>query len=250
MSLLAIIRQSFWLARFQILETLRQPTYLVTTLLFPPMFFWFFAVPNIKEENAAQFMMGSFSCFAFLGVVMFQFGVAIAQERGSKWYASMRTLPLNPMSVLLARMISGIPFAILAVLTVIVAAHLSVDVNLPKDRWLPFLSVVLLAGLPFSAIGLLIGMISTPRSALPLANLIYLPMSFGGGLWLPPNALPDQLKWLFENLPTRFYGEIVWAKIGAREIEEKNIWGLLICFVLCFSWAIYLYHRDEGEKFS
>lgn len=243
-----VLSQSLWIARHQILETLRQPAYLVTTLLFPPMFFGFFAVPNIKDELAAQFMMGSFSCFAFLGVVMFQFGVAIAQERGSHWYNTIRTLPLHPSAVLLARVWSGIPFALLAVLTVVVAAHATVDVNLPAERWLPFLGAVLLAGIPFSCLGLLIGVVASPRSALPLANLIYLPMSFGGGLWLPPNALPESLKVIFENLPTRFYGEIVWAQIGAREVAERNVWGLVLCTVLSLMAAVYFYKKDEGAR--
>jgi ABC-2 type transport system permease protein len=243
-----IIYQSLWIAKYQILETLRQPTYLVTTLAFPPMFFGFFAVPNIKDEFAAQFMMGSFACFAFLGVVMFQFGVAIAQERGSHWYNTIRTVPLRPSAVLLARVWSGIPFALLAVLSVVIAAHLTVKVNLPGDRWVPFLGAVLFAGLPFSCLGLLIGVVASPRSALPLANLIYLPMSFGGGLWLPPNALPESLKVIFENLPTRFYGEIVWAQIGAKAVGERNIWGLLICSILALAAATFFYKRDEGAR--
>lgn len=246
----SISRQALRLAYYQVLETLRQPTYLVTTLLFPSMFFWFFAVPNIKSVEAARFMMGSFACFAFLGVVMFQFGVMIAQERGSRWYVTLRALPVHPWSILGARLLGGLPFAGLAVGAVIATAYATTDVSLPAERWLPFLTGVVLGGLPFAVLGLVIGVVSTPRTALPLANLIYLPLSFGGGLWLPPNALPASLESISKLLPTRFYGEIVWARIGGGETSEGALWGLLIYLVIGVLAAGYFFRRDEGEKFS
>ncbi len=246
----SILHQALRLAYYQVVETFRQPMYLVSTLLFPPMFFWFFAVPNIKSVEAARFMMGSFACFAFLGVVLFQFGVMIAQERGSRWYVTLRALPVHPFSILLARLIGGLPFGLLAVGGVILTAHATVDVGLPTDRWLPFLVGVVLGGLPFAVLGLLIGVVATPKTALPLANLIYLPLSFGGGLWLPPNALPSSLESVSKFLPTRFYGDIVWAQIGGGPIAERSLWGLALYFSVGLVAAFYFFLRDEGEKFS
>src|SRR5690606_26109523 len=77
-----------------LLEMLRHPTYVLTTLLFPSMFFWFFGVPNAKEPGAAQLLMGSFSGFAVLGVVLFQLTVGTAQDRASGWNSYLRTLPV------------------------------------------------------------------------------------------------------------------------------------------------------------
>ncbi len=246
----SIVREALWLSRFQIIETLRQPSYLVSTLLLPPMFFGFFAVPNIKTIEAAQFMMGSFSCFAFLGVVMFQFGVAVALDRNSRWSVSLRNLPIHSSAILLSRLLTGLPFAIAAVATVVVSAHLMVDVQFKSDQWMMFLLGVILGGLPFSALGLLIGVLSSPRSVLPIANLIYLPLSFGGGLWLPPNALPASIEKISEILPTRLYGEIVWALIGGKDFKTQDFWGLVLFFVLSLSAAIYFFQKDEGEKFN
>lgn len=237
-------------ARYKIIEHLRQYMYVVSTILFPSMFFWFFASPNATSPERAQMLMGSFACFGVLGVVMFQFGVAIAQERPSPWSHYLRTLPLKGVQVLSAQLLAGFFFAILTVCGVLITAHSTATVDLPQDRWLPLLTAVYIGGLPFAGLGLFIGLVCSPRSAVPVANLIYLPLSFAGGLWLPPNALPKMIQDISEYLPTRMYGEIVWSVTFNQELKRQNWVGLVIYFVLFIVGAIYFYNKDEGERFG
>lgn len=244
------MKNIFLHANFKIIEYLRQPTYVVTTMLFPSMFFWFFAAPNATTPERAQMLMGSFASFAVLGVVLFQFGVGIANDRVSPWNIYLRTLPLRGIQVLLAQLLAGFFFAMLAVCGVILTAHLTATVQMPQDRWLPMLATVYLGGLPFAGLGLLIGLMCSPRAAIPVANLIYLPLSFAGGLWLPPNALPQVIQDISQYLPTRMYGEMVWAMTFNTEVKKQNWLGLIIYFVIFIGLAAYFYHRDEGERFG
>ena len=61
----------------------RYPAYVVPTLVFPSVFFLFFAAP--AGSQGANVRMATFAGFAALGVAFFQFGVGIAVERGSPW---------------------------------------------------------------------------------------------------------------------------------------------------------------------
>lgn len=240
------LRMSF----YSLLETIRHPSYVVTTLLFPSMFFWFFGVPNAKTPEAAQMLMGSFSSFAVLGVVLFQLTVGVAQDRSSSWDAYLRTLPVPSSVFLFARLSASFVIAILAVGAVILTAEFTTDVSLANVQWLPFLVAVMLGGLPFAALGLVLGMLANPKSAVPIANLVYLPFSFAGGLWVPPNGLAQIVQDISEFLPTRFYGELVWAAASGGNLADRWIIGHGAYCFLFLSLALYLHRRDEGMRFG
>jgi ABC-2 type transport system permease protein len=235
---------------YKIREYLRQPAYLVSTMLFPSMFFWFFAAPNATTPERAQMLIGSFASFAVLGVVLFQFGVGIANDRAVPWSSYLRTLPVKAFEILSAQLLAGFFFAVFAVCGVLLTAHLVSNVQMPSDRWLPMLSTVYFGGLPFAIMGLFIGLVCSPRSAIPVANLVYLPLSFAGGLWFPPNALPVPIQKISEFLPTRMYAELVWSATFKTEVKNQNIIGLVIYLVLFTTASIYLYKKDEGERFG
>lgn len=233
-----------------LLEILRHPSYVLTTLLFPSMFFWFFGVPNATEPGAAQHLMGSFSAFAVLGVVLFQLSVGVAQDRASSWDVYLRTLPVPSSVFLMARLISSFVLALLAVAGVVLTAYFTTTVDLPTARWAPFFVAVIIGGIPFAGMGLVLGLISTPKSAVPLANMVYLPLSFAGGLWIPPNGLSKTIQKISEHLPTRFYGEIVWSSVLGKNLQEQFVWGHIIYSVAFILMAMVLHRRDEGARFG
>lgn len=237
------------LGTLSLLEMLRHPTYIVTTLLFPAMFFWFFGVPNAKEPAAAQLLMGSFSAFAVLGVVLFQLTVGTSQDRASSWNTYLRTLPVSTSVFFAARLLSSFFLAFLAVLGVVVTAMSTTTVDLPADRWWPFLMTVMIGGLPFASLGLVLGLLTSPKSAVPVANLVYLPFSFAGGLWIPPNGLSKTIQNFSELLPTRIYGELVWASVLGQPVKEHWIWNHVFYTLGFLLLAFILHRRDEGNRF-
>jgi ABC-2 type transport system permease protein len=239
------IRLLFWHSYFMSLDLARQPMYIVSTVLFPSMFFWFFGVPNAKEIPAANLLTGSFAAYAVLGVVLFQFGVGIAQERASPWSDTLRTLSLPSWIGIFSRIVSGFLFSLLAVGGVLLTAHFSTPADLSLSK-IGSLSAVLLTGaIPFALMGITIGYSVSAQSALPVANLIYLPLSFAGGLWLPPNALPKIVQDISPYLPTRMYGEVVWAVMLEKEYQTNHIVGLLSYSCVFLVLALYLYRKER-----
>ncbi len=232
-----------------LLEHLRQPSYLVPTLIFPAGFFLIFGVPEAHSEEIANILMASFSCFAIFGVVFFQFGVGVAEERSSPWNLYLRSLPLAPNLILLARSLCALCFAFLTLALVILVALIWTPAQLSLAQWLQFIALLLLCSIPFAFMGLAFAYLVSKKAALPMANLVYLPLSFIGGLWKPPQLLPESLHGLSNLLPTRHLGEVLWSVVLNQKIPHPSAWTLLgytAVFLILATWAI---SKDQMERF-
>jgi ABC-2 type transport system permease protein len=234
-------------ARAMTLELLRYPAYLVPTLVFPAAFFLFFVAPRAQRDATA--MMATFAGFAAIGVAFFQFGVGIAAERASPWEAYLRTLPAGVGTRLGARVLSAALFASAASATLIVTALATTDAALSPARW-GELALVLLGGTaPFALLGIALGYWAPQRGALPIANLLYLGLSYAGGLWIRPRELPDLVASASPYLPTRSLSDAL-AATATGHAFEPGTWARLAGFAALFgALAVWGYRRDEGRRF-
>jgi ABC-2 type transport system permease protein len=89
---------------------------------------------------------------------------------------------------------------------------------------------------------LALGYIVPSGSALPISNLFYLLLSYAGGLWLPPNALPDSVQRLSKYLPTREYGELAWSIVLNQEFETRYLHGLIL-YTIFFAFLSFVAYR-------
>jgi ABC-2 type transport system permease protein len=235
--------------RSAVVQLLRIPAFAIPTLLSPLMIYSFFGLPYSKSEIAARFLIASYAAFAVIGVALFQFGVGIASERTSSWEIYMRTLAVPVAVRFLARITSALLFATASAGAVCVLGVLAAHVRMPAESWLS-LGVSLLAGsVVFALIGITIGYWSDSRAALPVANLVYMPLVFVGGLWLPPQMLPAAVAWLSPFTPTRQYGELVWASVAGHPLPGAAfavLGAYALVFAVAAAWG---YRRDEGLRF-
>jgi ABC-2 type transport system permease protein len=230
-------------------QLLRQPTYVVTTLAFPAMFFGFFGVPNAKDPASARMLVASFSAFAIMGVLFFQMSIEIAHERAHGWSQYLKILPVSGVRWFAARMGAALFFASGAVAAIFATAWASVDLQLGPERGWRFALALLGGGACFACLGVAIGYWSSQKAVVPTANLIYLPLSFAGGLWLPPEALPQFVQKFSPYLPTRFYGDLVWSQMAGEAVGLRPVLGLLgytVIFLIVAMWGI---HRDRELRF-
>jgi ABC-2 type transport system permease protein len=234
-------------ARVATLFLLRYPGFVVPTLVFPAMFFLFFASP--ARGAAATYALCSFAAFAAIGVAFFQFGVGIAGERASPWESYVRTLPVSPWVRLLARLLSAGLFAAASAAAVVLVALATTDAGLPPLRWLELAGVLVLGIVPFGCLGVALGYWASPRGALPLANLLYLGLAYGGGLWIRPRRLPHSVQAISPYLPTRRLANALSGVVRGSPWSPLD-WAILAAFAGLFALAAVVgYRRDEGERF-
>ena len=235
-------------ARAATLELVRLPAFAVPTIGFPSLFFLFFAVPGFGNDRPAL-ATAMYAGFAVLGVAFFQFGVGIAVDRATPWERYLRTLPLAPSTRFAGRVLSALAFGSAAAAAVVVVALVTVAPSLPAGSWAK-LTVVLLSGsVPFALLGIALGYLASPRGALPIANVAYLGLSYGGGLWTGPAALPEGVERVSVALPTRAYADVL-AAVSLDGEQPARAWIVLLAYSLAAGWlAVWAYRRDEGQRY-
>lgn len=110
------------------------------------------------------------------------------------------------------------------------------------------LGVLLVGVLPFVLMGAALGYSVPARGAVPIANLLYLPLSYLGGLWLPPNMLPDFVSRISPFTPTRQLGELGWSVVLGTPVPGWSIAGLVGFTLASGLVALAMWKRDESLR--
>lgn len=227
-------------AVFQFWEHVRMPGFALPTLLFPTLFYAFFGLIFAKsgDNQVAAYMLATYGSFGIMAPALFGFGVGVAMERERGILALKRVAPMPPMAYLSAKAAMAMLFALIIVLLLFVLAALFGGVALPRREWW-LLAISLVAGtLPFCALGLAIGVRVGGQVSAALINLIYLPMSFLSGLWVPLRFFPHWLQEIAAALPAYHLSQIALGIVrqGGGDFLAHLIY-LLIFTAICAGFA-------------
>ncbi len=163
----------------------------------------------------ATYLIATYGAFGVIGASLFGFGVGVAIERGQGWMLLKRASPMPPMAFFAAKLAMCTIFAA-AVFFVLAALGVTFGhVRMPSAVWLRLATTLVLGAIPFCALGLGLAYLVGPNSAPPIVNLIYLPMSFLSGLWIPFEVLPPAVKAIAPFLPAFHLGQLALGAIGA-----------------------------------
>jgi len=239
-------------AKYELLKTLRMPAYVIPTLAFPLMFYLLFGLAFDFGHGMATYLIASYGAVGVIGASLFNFGVGVAMERGQGWMTVKRASPMPLSAYFAARMAVSLCFGLVVVLLLFALGFFAGGVRLPWTTW-PLLALVLVLGaLPFCALGLAIGYVAGPNSAPGIVNLIFLPMSFSSGLWVPYEMLPRVVKAISPFLPAFHLGQLALGCIG-----RSSGWGpavhlaALAAFSAAFlALAAVAFRRDEGKAYG
>jgi ABC-2 type transport system permease protein len=117
--------------------------------------------------------------------------------------------------------------------------------------WLDMIARLLVGSVPFIALGFAIGYTCGPNVAPAAANLIYLPLSFASGLFLPLSQLPGFVRVVAPYLPAYHYGQLAWSAVGAATERMPVALAWLAGYTVVFlAIAFRAYRREESRKFG
>jgi len=238
--------------RAELMKLVRMPAYSLPAFAFPLMFYALFGLAFGRSQQAgsvtmAGYLLATYGAFGVIGANLFSFGVGIAVERGQGWMLLKRAMPLPPVIHFLARMVVGMVFSLLILAGLFALGAFFGDVSLPLLTWLKLAAWLTVGGLPFAAFGLFFGYLCGPNSAPAVINLIYLPMAFASGLWLPYEILPGFFKALAPWLPAYHLAQQGLGIIGARTHASwaHSLTYLAIFTAICVVAGIAAYRRDQ-----
>ena len=243
-------------ARNEFLKQLRLPVFSVFTVVFPVMFYVIFGVAFGDQQAGsivvATYMLATYGAFGIIGSALFAFGVGVATERGKGWMILKRASPMPPLAYFVAKILVALAFGAVTVLALFATGALFGGVSLPATTWASLFAVLLLGALPFCALGMAIGYLVGPQSAPVVVNLLYLPMSFLSGLWMPLEILPAAVRAFAPFLPAYHLGQLALGTLGASAggapaVHVAVLIGFTVAFLIA---AVALYRRDEGRTFG
>ncbi len=233
--------------KYEFLKFLRRRSFSLATIGFPVMFYLLFGVANRSESfghyNYPKYLLGGYACFGLVGAALFGIGVGLAFERTAGWLDLKRASPMPPLAYLLAKCAAAMAFGLIIVTILIGIAVAFAGVTLSARELLLMLVFTLGGSVPFAAMGLLLALV-IPANATPgVVNLIYLPMSFMSGLWIPIEVLPHWLQKVAPVLPTYHLAQ---AMLGifryAQPGSMASHWLALLGFTLLMlgtSWLVF-----------
>jgi ABC-2 type transport system permease protein len=100
--------------------------------------------------------------------------------------------------------------------------------------------------------GLALGYFTGPNSAPPTINLIYLPMSFCSGLWVPIIFLPKIVQRFALAMPPYHLAQLAFGVVGAGTRESVAAhWEVLAAFtMICLGVARIGFQRDQEKMYG
>jgi ABC-2 type transport system permease protein len=223
--------------RAECLRYLRNPGFMLPTLLFPTVFYLMFGVFLARPgSEAGRYLLAAYGTFGVMAPGLFGFGVSLAMERENGLLTLKRAMPMPQYAYLVGKMVMAMGVAAgvltLLVLLAVFVAHVPVTGAQIAALYLSNVPGVL----PFCALGLLLGTLVKGQGAPAVINMLYLPMAFLSGLWFPVASLPKAMQSIAPALPSFHLNALA---LDAVDIAQVNPWPhitLLLGFTVGVLW--------------
>jgi ABC-2 type transport system permease protein len=248
------MNRAYWMeSKTELLKMARLKQYSISTVAFPLMFYCFFALAMGQYSQGpvsmSRYLLATYGAFGVMGATLYAFGAGVAVERGLGWLEVKRASPMPPAAYFLAKGVVSLTFGALVVSLLFALGAIFGGVRMPAGQWLLMWGALVAGAIPFGAIGLAIGSFAGPNSAPGIVNMIYLPLGFCGGLWMPIEILPKTLQHLAQWLPSYHFGQIALAILHVP--TRGSVMGhveALVGFGLVFAGVAWIGQSRDREK--
>ena len=197
------------LVRMEARLFLRDPTAVFFGVLFPPLLLAVLgSIPGFREPTKDLGGLRVIDVYvpivigfvlAMLALSLVPTYLATYRERGI--LRRLATTPLPPGRLLLAQMVTSVTTAVITVILVVALGSLAFGVAMPKQI-VGFLLALVLGAASVFAIGLVLAAVApTGRAASGLGSILFFPMLFFAGLYVPRDVMPDVLRRISDFTP-------------------------------------------------
>ncbi len=237
-------------AKTETLRLFRTPGFSIPALLFPIMFYTFFGIIfSMNPATMPTYLMITYAVFGIIGPALFSFGVGIAIERGQGWFDLKEVSPMPASSYIVSRISLTFIFSLAIIILLFTIAAIFGDVRLMHWQWISLALIFIIGSLPFCAIGMTMGLYLKSNSAPAIVNLIYLPMGFLSGLWLPIKFMPEVMQQFANLLPPYHLAQLA-LKVTNMDLGFPVLLHVLVLAAYSFLFlflAVSAYHKKDKQ---
>lgn len=233
--------RAFAYARFELLRTFREGKLLAAAIAVPVLLYFLLAAPRQQVRNLAAtdiaaplYYMVSLASFGTM-MAMMSTGIRIAGERQTGWTRQLRISPLPTTGYLAAKILTAYVMAGVT-LGLLYGSGLVLGVDLPVRTWLTMTLLVMIALLPFAALGILIGQYVNVDAAGPVSAGMVTVLGILSGTWYPngPGLIHDIAQflpsyWLIQASRISLHGQ-GWTTTAWLVVL---LWTAVLSILLC-----------------
>jgi ABC-2 type transport system permease protein len=192
-------------------------------------------------------MLAGYACFGLIGAALFGIGVGLASDLAAGWLELKRASPMPVAAYLFAKCASAVAFGLIIVSILAIIGTSFGDVHLSSTELIKMLGITIAGSISFASMGLLIALLVPAGAAPGIINLIYLPMSFLSGLWVPLKFMPHWLQGIAPLLPTYHLSQLMLHIFHYEDsMSLTTHWNSLIGFtLLMLGFSRLIFHRRE-----
>lgn len=176
--------------RFELLRAFRNRRFFIFSFGFPLVLYFLIAGPQRNTGDLAGtgisaplYYMVGLAAFGTMAS-MISSGARIAAERQAGWTRQLRITPLSPRQYFRAKVAASYAMAICSLVLLYVAGTV-LGVSLAAHEWLEMTALILIALLPFAALGVTLGHLVNVESVGPLTGGLLAILAFLSGTWFP-----------------------------------------------------------------
>jgi ABC-2 type transport system permease protein len=211
--------------RYELTRMIRNPGVAIPVLVLPFALYGLFALVIAgeaidKDPNLGIFLFSAFSIMAVTMQALFGSGVTLALERDMGLLRLKRAQPAPPAAWVVAKIASGFVLGILAYAPIVIVALATGKLALSIGQVAAFSGALLVGVIPFCAMGLMVGSLSSGSAAPGYANLIYLPGCYLSGMFFP---LPESMHWQVPIWPQFHVGQLAMHLAGITKNQYEPL---------------------------
>jgi ABC-2 type transport system permease protein len=205
---------------------------------------------NIDGTDVAKYMLATYSVFGLISAALFGIGVGMATELAAGWLDVKRASPMPPIAYLLAKCITAVAFGVIIVNILCVLGIIFAHIHLSLTEYVSVLALTIVGAVPFASLGLVLAQLVPANAAAGIVNMIYLPMSFCGGLWIPYKFMPSALKAIAPALPTFHLAQLMLSVFHYPSAGTvlSHVLGLAGFTLIMLGIAAIAFHRREQNS--
>ena len=197
------------LLRTELKLFLREPMLVFWTVAFPLLLLVIFGlIPSFKETHPGYQGLTVLETYVPIIILtmlallsFFSLPVTLATYREQRILRRLQTTPAGPARVLAAQLAVTVGAAVVMVAAILVLGRVAFAVPFPQAPGI-WVVVALLTAASTLSIGLFIAAVApNPRVAAATGNILFFPLMFFSGLWLPIPSMPAVLQHISHATP-------------------------------------------------